>query len=58
MSLLVEILRGVAETIRETLPDDERTAGAWLSGLAYAFVLHWGALLLVTWSWCAQRGGC
>lgn len=56
--ILYEILRGLAESIRETLPSDEKEAGAWLSGLAWAFVLHWAAVLLVTWAHCSARGGC
>lgn len=56
--ILYEILRGLAETIRETLPSDEREAGAWLAGLAWAMVLQWSALLLVTWAHCSARGGC
>ena len=41
--------------VRETLPDDERTAGAFLSGMCYAFVLFWGMLIFVTWLWSVSR---
>jgi hypothetical protein len=58
MRLLAELARGAAETIRETLPSDEREAGVWVSGLAWAFVLHWAVLLWVTWGYCSSRGGC
>lgn len=59
MSLMLEILRGLAETVRETLPSDEKEAGAWLAGLGWAMVLQWAALLLVTWLHCSARaGGC
>lgn len=56
--ILYEILRGLAETVRETLPSDEKEAGAWLAGLSWAFVLHWTALILVTAAHCSARGGC
>jgi hypothetical protein len=56
MRLARDVALGVAESIRETLPGDEKEAGAFLSGMVYAFVLHWAILLLVTWAWfTAQR---
>jgi hypothetical protein len=51
MRLLLDVARGLAESIRETLPDDEATAGAFLSGMVYAFGLFWGMLIVVTWLW-------
>lgn len=41
MILLRELLRGLAETIRETLPGDEREGGAFLSGMCWSFGLFW-----------------
>lgn len=46
--LVVVVLLGA---IRETLPDDETTAGAFLSGMCYAFVLFWTMLIVVTYAW-------
>jgi hypothetical protein len=56
--ILLEILRGLAETIRETLPRDEREGGAFLSGLCYAFVIHWALLIAITWAHCRAAGTC
>ena len=50
-SILWLVVAVVFDGVRETLPDDERTAGAFLSGMCYAFVLFWGMLLLTTWLW-------
>jgi hypothetical protein len=55
---LLEILRGVAETIRETLPSTYAEAGAFLSGFCYAFVLHWVVLFAVTYAHCRAAGSC
>ena len=54
--LLAAIIAGLAEAIRETLPDDEATAGAFLSGLVYAFLLFWGMLIFVTYLWWVGQG--
>jgi hypothetical protein len=56
MRVAADVVRGLAASIRETLPDDEKTAGAFLSGLVYAFVLHWAILLLVTYAWWVGQG--
>lgn len=51
MSLLVAIVAGLAESLRETLPDSEQTAGVWLAGFCWAFVIFWATLIVVTvWS--------
>ena len=49
------VLRYLVEQLRETLPDDERTAGAFVAGMVYAFVLFWTMLVLVTWWWAVTR---
>lgn len=46
--LLAALIAGVCETIRATLPDSEETAGAFVSGMAYAFVIFFALLVLVT----------
>ena len=58
MRLLAEITRGLAESIRETLPRTDDEAGVFLSGLTWAFVLHWAILIAVTYLHCSARGGC
>jgi hypothetical protein len=55
MTILAELLRGAAETIRETLPGDEREAGVFVAGLAWAFCLHWVVLITVTLAWYAAQ---
>jgi hypothetical protein len=56
--ILLEILRGLAETVRETLPSTTDEGGAWLSGFVYAFVLHWVVLFAVTYAHCRASGTC
>jgi len=48
MRLLYDVALGLWASIRETLPDSEETAGAFVSGMAYAFVVFFGLLVLVT----------
>lgn len=49
--LVVDIVCGLAESVRETLPSTEDEAGAWLAGFCWAFVLHWVALIAVTYAY-------
>jgi hypothetical protein len=56
--MLAEILRGLAETIRETLPRSEAEGGAFLSGVCYAFAVHWALLIAVTWAHCRAAANC
>jgi hypothetical protein len=49
MSLAIEIARGIWESIRETLPDSDETAGAWLSGFCWAFLIFIALLVIVSW---------
>jgi hypothetical protein len=46
--LPAEIARGAWETIRETLPDSDETAGAFIAGLTYGFVIFFALLILTT----------
>ena len=46
--LPAELARGAWETLRETLPDSEETAAAFVSGMAWAFAIFFGLLILVT----------
>jgi hypothetical protein len=56
MRLARDLALGVAESIRESLPGDEKEAAPFLAGFCWAFALHWGMLILVTWAWVtAQR---
>ena len=54
-SLLWLVVAVIFDGVRETLPDDERTAGVWLAGFAWAFVLFWAMLILTTWLWSVSR---
>ena len=55
LKLPLTALRYVSEQVRETLPESEKTAGVWLAGFAWSFVLHWLMLVLVTWLWSVTR---
>jgi hypothetical protein len=46
----------LAESIRETLPADEREAGVFLAGACWAFVLFWSMLIFVTYLWSRSTG--
>lgn len=54
------ILCAVVQGFRETLPssDDDVSMGAFVSGMTWAFVLHWAILIAVTYGYCSARGGC
>ena len=56
--MLAEILRSAWLSIREVLPSTEDEAGPWLAGFCSAFVLHWVALLAVTYAHCSRTGPC
>jgi hypothetical protein len=58
LRLPLAVARGLAESIRETLPSEERDAGPFVSGAVWAFLIHWGTLILVTLAYCSNRGGC
>lgn len=51
MRLLCDVALGLLASIRETLPDSEETAGAWVAGFAWAFAIHWVLLITVTLAW-------
>lgn len=42
--------------VRETLPDDERTAGAFVSGMAWMLGLVMGMLVLTSWLYLQSVG--
>ena len=46
--LVVVVLFGA---LRESWPSTEDEAGAFLAGMAWAFVLFWSMLMFVTWLW-------
>ena len=56
MSVLAELVRGLYETIRETLPSDEREAGVFVAGMAWALVVYVVVLLFVSWGTIAAIG--
>lgn len=58
LTLLWEIVRGLAETIRETLPSTSEEGSAFLSGACYAFVIHWALLIAITYAHCRASGTC
>lgn len=47
--LFADVVRGIWESFRETLPDSEETASAFVSGMAWAFAIFFTLLILVTW---------
>lgn len=55
MSVLIAVAAGLVESVRETLPDSEQEAGVWLAGFVWAMVIHWTALIVVTWLWAVSR---
>jgi uncharacterized membrane protein YkvI len=55
-SILWLVVAALLGALRETLPDDESTAGAFLSGMVYAFLMFWGLLLFVTYLWWVGQG--
>jgi hypothetical protein len=54
--IVLSLLSGLAGSVRESLPTTEDDAGQWLAGLCWGFVLHWGALILVTYAWARSTG--
>ena len=56
--ILLEILRGLWETIRETLPTDSREGAVFIAAMAWSFCLFWGAVLIVSWLSCSRAGNC
>ena len=56
--ILLEILRGVYETIRETLPSDAREGAVFLSAMCWSFVLFWTSVLIASWLSCRGAGNC
>ena len=56
MSLLAELVRGLYETIRETLPTEERDVGPFIAGLCYGLLIYLCVLLLASWGTIAAIG--
>ena len=48
-------VRYVAEQLRESLPSTEGQAGPFVSGMAWAFAVHWTLLIAITWWWSVTR---
>ena len=48
MRLLYDVALGLWASLRETFPADDHDAGVFLSGFAWAFVVFWGLVILVT----------
>jgi hypothetical protein len=55
-SLLRELARGLYESIRETLPSTEQEAGAFLSGMVWAFLVFWVTVFIATYLTLLGRG--
>jgi len=55
-SILWLVVAIVFDGVRETLPDDERTAGAFVSGMAWMFAILVVCLLLATMAWAKAHG--
>lgn len=55
--MLTDIVRGLWGSFRETLPSTEQEAGAFLSGMLWAFAAHWGMLIFVTYAYTTSGGG-
>lgn len=54
MGLVIEIVYGCYQTVRETLPASHEEAGVWMAGFVWAFCLHWVILIAVTY-WSVTR---
>lgn len=54
--LLAAIVVGLARDILETLPANERDAGIFVSGMAWALLIFVMLLLVATWSWARVNG--
>jgi hypothetical protein len=46
--ILLEILRGAWESVRETLPSDEREGAVFLSAMVWSFCLFWLAVFVAS----------
>lgn len=57
VSVAVAVVWSVLQDLRETLPDDERTAAAWVSGLAYGLAIMLIALVASSACTLAAAGG-
>jgi hypothetical protein len=55
-SLVRELVRGLYESIRETLPSTDAEAGAFLAGMIWAFVLFWLTVFVATYLTLLGRG--
>jgi hypothetical protein len=55
-SLPAEIARGAWDSIRETLPSDDRECGAFIAGMAWAFAIFIALLILTTIAWAKAAG--
>jgi len=58
LTLLWELVRGLCETIRETLPGDEREGAVFIAAMAWSFCLFWAAVFIVSWLHCRAAGSC
>lgn len=48
LTLVAEILRGAWETVRETLPGDEREGAVFIAAMAWSFALFWTAVFVAS----------
>lgn len=55
-SILWLVVAVLAGALRESLPSTEDEAGPFLAGMAWAFVLFWTMLVLVTYLWLVSVG--
>ena len=58
LTLLWELVRGLVETVRETLPSDSREGAVFIAAMAWSFCLFWGAVFIVSWLSCRTAGNC
>lgn len=56
--MLTEILRGIWESVRESLPTYPEDAGPFLAGFCWAFAIHWVVLIAITYAHCRSAGTC
>lgn len=55
---MITVLRYLYGTLRDTLPSTTDEAGPFLAGMAWAFILHWLIVIVITCLHCSAKGGC
>jgi hypothetical protein len=57
MRLIIDLVLGLWESIRETLPTQESDLGPFVAGMAWALVLFVAVLICVSWATITATGG-